>query len=567
MRLSFSYTRFSDPRQGKGRSAQRQMGRAERWSRRNKLSLDLSLDLADEGLSGYWGDHTMKGALGRFLALCGTERVPAGSVLIVEDFDRLSRQVPDDAWELFRQILLTGVEIAVLTLGKWFTKASLNSFEDRILVQASQHRAHEESRLKAGRLRDVWKARRRRAKAGRPTYTKVPGWCVKGRGRRKPELHPGRAATVLEMVRLAREGWGVQRIAAELAAQPEQYPCWRKSGAWSGGAVYLILTSNALWGAYQPRCYGEGRKVIPAGEVIRDYYPALLSEDEARAIRLALRGRRRERGRRPAPDRSALRRLVWDAQTGAQLFLHGTKGRPSGKIVHLYLERNHAGARKLMVRYGAIEALVLRVVQQWAPGALRAPVPGGDDQAKKLDAVLLEIAEAKAAVKEQLSRRCKGSAVAALAAALDDLDAREEEVRGELEGLRRGAGGVPAGTLAEAQALAVQVAGAPAAEQPQLRRRLNARLREVIEGVWLYRQDLGPHKAAVYVQVWPRAGEAAYSVYLVGKPPAGWEPLPLAPGLVDFRGGYPSPLAPAGGGRYRGTQPAPIAAQAASASE
>lgn len=548
-RKAFSYTRFSDPKQAKGRSAQRQIRRAERWAARNKLILDLSLGLLDEGLSGYWGDHMSQGSLGRFLALCGTPVVPAGSVLIVEDFDRLSRQVPDDAWELFRQILLAGVEIAVLTLGKWFTRASLNSFEDRVLVQASQHRAHEESRLKADRLRDVWRARRKRAKKGKKvTYTNIPGWMVK-RGKRQPILHPERTATIQEMVRLHRVGLGVDRIAGELAAQAEQHPCWMRAGRWTGSGIHDILASEAIWGAYQPHRYDENRKRIPAGDVVRNHYPAVLSEEEAAAIRRKLSSRRRSGGRPSSTDRGLLRKLVRDAESGQWLRCRPSKKQPDGSV-QVYLDRNVGGKRQVMIEYFTIQSLLLRLVQKWVPEAFEQPTPGPEqERARRIEIALKEVAERKAEIREAI-REAKAGAVATLASILEEVIEQEEDLRHQLEESTSAGGAVAAAAAREAKSLAVQFETATAEEKPQLRQALHARLLESLEGVWLYRQDLGYHKAAVYVQVWPRAGKPHYAVCLVGRAPEGWEPLALDPATVDLRLGYPA-------GKYSTQAPSP----------
>jgi hypothetical protein len=53
------------------------------------------LSLRDEGLSTYHQKHVTQGALGTFLRAVEDGRIPDGSVLIVEDLDRLSRaEVP-----------------------------------------------------------------------------------------------------------------------------------------------------------------------------------------------------------------------------------------------------------------------------------------------------------------------------------------------------------------------------------------------------------------------------------------------------------------------------------------
>src|SRR5262245_45764771 len=130
-RLVFSYLAFSTVKQKDGRSWDRQHTASQKWCEKHHFRLAPSRQYCDLGVSRFRGRARMKGALSRFLALCGTPAVPVGSILLVEDFDRLSRECPDDAWELFRGILLAGVEIVVLGLDRWFTKDSLNRFEDR----------------------------------------------------------------------------------------------------------------------------------------------------------------------------------------------------------------------------------------------------------------------------------------------------------------------------------------------------------------------------------------------------------------------------------------------------
>jgi len=50
--------------------------------------------MRDEGLSAYHQKHIKSGALGVFLEAILAGKIPAGSVLIVEGLDRLSRAEP-----------------------------------------------------------------------------------------------------------------------------------------------------------------------------------------------------------------------------------------------------------------------------------------------------------------------------------------------------------------------------------------------------------------------------------------------------------------------------------------
>jgi len=95
VQTAFSYLRFSSPQQASGDSVRRQMDGAADWCRRNKIDLDKTLTLRDEGVSAYRGKHRENpdtNALAGFLQAVRVGRVHNGSYLIVESLDRLSRE-------------------------------------------------------------------------------------------------------------------------------------------------------------------------------------------------------------------------------------------------------------------------------------------------------------------------------------------------------------------------------------------------------------------------------------------------------------------------------------------
>jgi len=73
------------------------MAYAAQRAQEHGLRLDESLSLRDEGLSAYHQRHIKSGALGTFLAAAEHGRTPAGSMLVVEGLDRLSRAEPIQA--------------------------------------------------------------------------------------------------------------------------------------------------------------------------------------------------------------------------------------------------------------------------------------------------------------------------------------------------------------------------------------------------------------------------------------------------------------------------------------
>lgn len=123
---AFSYLRCSTPEQKLGDSIRRQLAKSKALADRKGWRLDESLHLHDEGKSGFYGDNLTEGELWAFIELVTSGQIPKGSVLIVESLDRLSREQLDDAYQLFRKILLLGIDIATVTPEEFFTKASLN---------------------------------------------------------------------------------------------------------------------------------------------------------------------------------------------------------------------------------------------------------------------------------------------------------------------------------------------------------------------------------------------------------------------------------------------------------
>src|SRR5262245_23575302 len=112
---AYSYIRFSNREQKKGDSLRRQTEQAEAYAARRGWTLDTSLNLRDLGVSAFRGDNALVGNLGVFLDAIKRGTVKPGSVLIVESFDRLSRQGIDEGYEVVKKILKAGIIIVTLS--------------------------------------------------------------------------------------------------------------------------------------------------------------------------------------------------------------------------------------------------------------------------------------------------------------------------------------------------------------------------------------------------------------------------------------------------------------------
>lgn len=150
----YSYTRFSDPKQALGHSADRQLQYAKAWAAERGLTLDESLSLKDEGLSAFHQRHIKQGALGVFLLAVDEGQIPSGSVLIVEGLDRLSRAEPIQAQAQLAQIINAGITVVTASDGREYNREKLKTQPmDLVYSLLVMIRAHEESDTKSKRVK------------------------------------------------------------------------------------------------------------------------------------------------------------------------------------------------------------------------------------------------------------------------------------------------------------------------------------------------------------------------------------------------------------------------------
>lgn len=293
--LVYSYLRFSDPKQSAGGSTDRQLAYAAKWAAEHGLALDTRLSLRDEGLSAYHQQHIKIGALGVFLRAVEDGRVPAGSVLIVEGLDRLSRAEPLQAQAQLGQIVNAGITVVTASDGKTYSRQRLKDNPmDLVYSLLVMIRAHEESdtkskRVKASvrRLCEKWQdgTYRGRIRQGQePLWVRETeqGW----------EIDQKRAKAVLRMVELYKQGWGGLRIAAQLDS--EGLSLHRDQANNSSHRIYKLVKMPQLAGHKQV-------KVEDTEFLLRDYYPALLTEAEYEDLQRLTHesGRRRVKGDLP----------------------------------------------------------------------------------------------------------------------------------------------------------------------------------------------------------------------------------------------------------------------------
>lgn len=290
---AYSYIRFSTPGQANGDSLRRQTEASTAYAQKKGLILDDALDMQDLGLSAYKGVHRTHGALGVFLRLVEAGKVSPGSILIVEDLDRLSRQEPLTALDQFSLLIHSGIRIVTLSNGIEYDRQSIRENPGQLyLTMGEIIRAHQESELKSKRLKAVWKSKREDLQNGdskRKLTAKAPLWLKLSEDKTEFIQIPEAVQTIKRAFEMKLSGTGNVVIARILNQDPI---AWKppisgrnKTGGWRCAYITKILSYKAVIGEFQPckMTKQEGKKKqyvpMPEGKPISNYYPAIIDPD------------------------------------------------------------------------------------------------------------------------------------------------------------------------------------------------------------------------------------------------------------------------------------------------
>lgn len=543
-KVAYSYLRFSDPTQRWGDSERRQMeGGAALAKELHAVMADNGF-YADHGVSAFRGRNSAVGALARFREKVAEGRIAPGSILIVENLDRLSREELFAALDQFMAILKAGVWIATVTPKRVYTKESLNNLPSLLEVALEMSRAHGESAVKGDRVRQAWDRRLRdAAEKKRPITALVPTWIEVKDGAFR--LIPARAATVRQIFTLACEGMGAELIVRWLAARADRHPPWGQCGRWTESYVRKILHNTAAMGTMVPHAVGPEGKRVPRGGQIEDYFPAAVSPAEYARARAAIGRRRRGGGRRGNGDSNLFTGLVHNAATGGPMVLKGgpKRGKPYPVLADYRPRRGGPADVGHAIPYPLFEEVMLIYLKGLDLSELGGDRHGSAGQVAELQEAeaLAANLDAKAAAldAELADPKQPASVVPRLTAALRTVVADSEAAAERLRQLREQGGTPPAEALGGVQDVLGLLLKAKPADRARYRSRLKARIRDLLEGVWVYVDWFSHLRKVAHVQVWYKTGECTEFAILCGHP-HGPKPPRCFEG-VDFRKGPPAP--------------------------
>jgi DNA invertase Pin-like site-specific DNA recombinase len=415
-RTAISYFRFSDPKQARGDSEDRQNRDFRHFCQRHNLT-PLSEVYADRGRSGYRDEHRKKGKLGQLIAAAKDGRFEPRSVIVIEAWDRLGRLRPDKQTDLVAELLKTGVDIGICQLNDIFTEEDFGTHKWAILSTFIML-AYQESKQKSERVAASYVKRREKAREnGAPMTGRLPAW-----------LHlvndsivaiPERVAAVQRIFQLSADGYGQARIIRTLN-EDGHAPMGRSKNGWGHSYIQLLLTDRRVL----------GELTMVDGTLLPSYYPRIIDDDLFALAGKADSGQQDKIGRKSGPrDRKWVNTflgLLVNVLDGEGFFIHNKRSR-------LMLEgaggANGRGKSQTFP-YDVFEEAILGQLREVKPEDVlpkaEAEKPSTIEVLRaKLKNIRADIAGLQADLKEGYSK--------ALAAVLRDREAEEEKVASALQ--------------------------------------------------------------------------------------------------------------------------------------
>lgn len=336
MPIAYSYKRFSSDQQSQGDSLRRQTELARRYIDENRelgLILDTALNLTDLGVSAFKGDNMTTGALGTFLDAVYQGHIPKGSYLLIEAFDRFSRQQANIAAGELLSLINRGIVVVTLNNKQVFRAedfsdgtAGLVAFMGAFIAMEGAHREQVNKGKRIGAAwANKWVQLKADIAAGRKpkVLTKLrPFWLDE-------DLMPikDKVAVLRDIFdKRGNQGWGKVAIATYLNVNKTPTPKGKTLAdgspkSWNASTVDKLLASKAPAGVF----------VNAHGEEIDGYYPAVVDEVTYTKVR-ALAGVPVVKGQN-VTKRHPLTGLVTHLQCG-QVLRRVNKG-ASGGVVKL----------------------------------------------------------------------------------------------------------------------------------------------------------------------------------------------------------------------------------------
>ncbi|MCF5508840.1 hypothetical protein GIV66_02260 [Pseudomonas sp. PA-3-11C] len=298
----YPYVRFSSTRQEDGSTRTRQNELIDAFV--SKHDLDVDRHLEDAGTSAHRGKNAgVEGVLGQFLRQVRMGEIDKGSYLLIENFDRLSRDKIVRSNKIFTDLLYAGIKIVILDKNKIYDAENLD-FGDWISALVEFERANAESERKSDFSSKAWRFNREKMRAGEIVTKKVPTWLkVENNAFVIDDAKVERINTLFKLS-LSK---GLQEATRDyndlysekLAIHQTQY----------------LLSNRKLIGEHSPQKihYDDAGQLKrkDEGEAIPNYYPAVVDEKLFYQVQEVIKSRRPFAGRYSNQRYNVFRDLIY----------------------------------------------------------------------------------------------------------------------------------------------------------------------------------------------------------------------------------------------------------------
>ena len=365
--IAYSYVRFSTPGQVKGDSLRRQVEACESYCQRNGLDLH-PFSYRDLGVSAFKSKNVEKGALSAFIAAVKAQIIPEGSYLVIEQFDRLSRDDIHIALKLLIELVQSGIVIVTLVDEKVWDRVAIKDVTNLMVAIIFMSRANNESATKADRLSKAWGQKKLRAAESKAILTReCPRWLKVNDSKTAFETIDDRVASIKSVFEMKIMGFGAVAIASR--ANRESWPAPGKKQIWHTSLVGRLLSNRSLLGEYQPRKLTENGRVFD-GEPVFDFYPKVI--DDATFLRAQAVSDRRGPfpGRRDVNSRNFLQGLLKCACGQSIVRKNKTSKKQPNYARYYCLARTRGLSDCLSIGSNELESAIIQGVLHVAPPLL-----------------------------------------------------------------------------------------------------------------------------------------------------------------------------------------------------
>ena len=226
-------------------------------------------------MSAFTGENITRGKLGSII-LGGVQAgtIPAGTPLIVELLDRLSRQDINKTMDILRTFMNAGIDVHTFSDGRVY-KGKDFGIVDHMLSGMQSYLSNLELTKKQQRIQQVWANKRNNA-ATKPITAICPAWLKLASDKKHFEPIKDRVAIIRSIFNDSANGIGNYSITRRLNANG--VPALGRSGSWHQSLVAKVLGNKSVLGEFQPhRVTNKKRK--PEGDPIANYFPKIIDEN------------------------------------------------------------------------------------------------------------------------------------------------------------------------------------------------------------------------------------------------------------------------------------------------